>query len=209
MAEQYTVMFNSQFTASRIKHLADFGISLINNDTFKYQLYEHAASVLASIEQKSPNMLTHFTSIMSLGTVTESLARHHQWDIDYIHRVQALYRLEDHDTQKWMAPFNKYLERRHDFRGAEQMVKILLNDVIRPDPKFDLTKVQVPNMGDQIIILSDDLKMITLSTDVLNIQGTIYQLERAFSTSTQISDDEQISTVEEVITNTLNAKIKI
>ena len=87
-------------------------------------------------------------------------------------------------------------------------VKILLNDVIRPDPKFDLTKVQVQNMGDQVLITPEDLKMITLSTDVLNIQGTIYQLERAFSTSTQISDDEQISTVEEVTANISKYKLK-
>ena len=185
-------MFQSTLTATRIKQLADFGISLINSDKFKLQLYEHAASVFALMEQKAPNMLTHFTSIMSLGNVTESLARHHQWDIDYIHRVQALYKTEDHDTQKWMAPFNKYLERRHEFRGAAQMIKILLNDVIKPDPKFDLTKVQIPNLDDQLIIEAEDLKMITLSTDVLNIQGTIYQLERAFSTSTQISDDEHL-----------------
>lgn len=191
-------MFQSTLTATRIKQLADFGISLANSDAFKFQLYEHTASIFALMEQKAPNMLTHFTSIMSLGTVTESLARQHQWDMEYIHRVQALYKIEEHDAQKWMAPFNKYLERRQDFRGAAQLVKILLNDVIKPDPKFDLTKVQIPDLSDHLLIQADDLKMITLSTDILSIQGTIYQLERAFSTSTQISEDEQISTVEEV-----------
>ena len=71
--------------------------------------------------------------------------------------------------------------------------------MIRPDPKFDLTKIQINSMTVQMEIDQDDLKMITLSTDILNMEGTIYQLERTFSTSTEFEDSDQISTVDEVI----------
>ena len=198
MADQYTEMFSSTFTSTRIRQLAEFGINLINNETFKYQMYEHAASIFALMEQKSPNLLCHFPSLMSLGKVTESLARQHHWDMDYINRVRQLYRLEEHDAQVWVTPINKYLSRRNDYRGAGDLIKIMLNDVIRPDQRFDLTKVNIPNMDNQLELSQEDFKMIAISTDILNIHGTIFQLERTFSTSTQICDDEQLSTVEEV-----------
>ena len=98
-----------------------------------------------------------------------------------------------------MTPFNKYLERRADFRGAARFLRIILGNTIRPDPKFDLTKIQINSMTVQMEIDQDDLKMITLSTDILNMEGTIYQLERTFSTSTEFEDNDQISTVDEVI----------
>ncbi|MAF42204.1 MAG: hypothetical protein CL859_10230 [Cyanobium sp. ARS6] len=199
LAEQYTIMFNSQFTSTRIKHLARYGLELINNDRFKRQIYDHVASIFSLLEQGAPSILCHFTSLMSLGTTTDSLARQHNWDAEYIQRVRNLYKLEETDAQRWMTPFNKYLERRADFRGAARFLRIILGNTIRPDPKFDLTKIQINSMTVQMEIDQDDLKMITLSTDILNMEGTIYQLERTFSTSTEFEDNDQISTVDEVI----------
>ena len=198
MAEEYITMFNANFTATRIKQLATFGLDLINSDKFKKQIYDHAASILALMEQETPTILCHFTSLISLGTTTESLARQHNWDMDYINRVRELYKLEETDAQRWMTPLNKYLGRRGNYRGADNFLKVVLNDAIRPDPKYDLSKIQISSLTDQMLISQDDLKIITHSTDILNLEGTIYQLERAFSTSTQIVEDDQISTVEEV-----------
>ena len=198
MANEYIQMFGSTFTATRIRQLAEFGTNLINNETFRFQMYEHAASVFALLEQKSPNLLCHFPSLMSLGSVTESLARQHHWDMTYIKRVQDLYKLDEYDAQKWAMPLNKYLGRRPDYRGSAQMIKVMLNNVIKPDQKFDLTQIQIPNMDEQFEISQEDFKMMAIATDVLNIHDTVYQLERTFSTSTQICDDEQLSTVEEV-----------
>ena len=198
LADQYTVMFNSQFTATRIRQLARFGVELINNDKFKRQMYDHAASIMAILEQGAPSILCHFTSLISLGTTTDSLARQHNWDVEYIQRVRNLYKLNETDAQRWMTPFNKYLERRGDYRGSKNLLRIILGNAIRPDPKFDLTKIQINSMSEQMEISQDDVRMITLSTDILNMEGTIYQMERTFSTSTEIDENEQISTVEEV-----------
>ena len=198
LAEQYTVMFNSPFTATRIKQLAKFGIELINNDKFKRQMYDHAASVLAVLEQGTPSILCHFTSLISLGTTTDSLAKQHNWDAEYIQRVRNLYKLDETDAQRWMTPFNKYLDRRGEYRGSKNLLRIILGNAIRPDPKYDLTKIQINSMKDQMEISQNDVKMITMSTDILNMEGTIYQMERAFSTSTEIDGNEQISTVDEV-----------
>lgn len=199
MAEQYTEMFSSNFTAIRIRQLASFGIELTNSDKFKRQMYDHAASICALLEQGTPTILCHFNSLISLGSVTESLARQNNWDLGYIRRVQNLYKAEDTDAQRWMTPINKYLDRRQDYRGSPFYFKVVLNEVVRPDPKFDLSKVQVNSITPQLEINQEDLKMITLSTDILQLEGTIYQLERAFSTSTQVEEDDHISTVDEVI----------
>ena len=198
LADQYMEMFNSNFTATRIKQLASFGIELLNNDRFKRQMYEHAASIFALLEQGTPTILCHFTSLISLGSTTDSLARQHNWDPEYIQRVRNLYKLNETDAQRWMTPFNKYLSRRAKYRGAEDFLKVILGDAIRPDPKFDLSKIQINGLLGQMQITQEDLKMITLSTDILNMEGTIYQLERTFSTSTQIEENDQISTVDEV-----------
>ena len=198
LAKQYTAMFNSQFTATRIRQLAKFGVDLINNDRFKRQMYEHAASIFALLEQGAPAILCHFTSLISLGTTTDSLARQHNWDLEYIQRVRNLYKLEETDAQRWMTPVNKYLEKRADYRGAALLLKVILGDTVKPDPKFDLTKIQINRMTSQVEITQEDLKMITLATDILNMEGSIYQLERTFSTSTTFEENDHISTVEEV-----------
>ena len=199
MAEFYTKRFRSELTARRIIQTSIFAKHLALNSQFRDQLYDHAASIFAMLEQQSPTTLIHFESLISLGSLTRSLAKQQKWDEEYIQRVQALYKMDQYEAQQWVEPFNRYLEARGDYRGAACYFKALLNHVVKPDQYFNLVKVKVATLTDNMLISQDDFKMITISTDILSIPGTIFQLEKTFSTSTQIIDDERVSTVEEIL----------
>ena len=199
LSDQFKILYNSQLTSKRIYQITEFAMNLSKSRKFKHQLYEHTASIFALLEQDSSNILTHFSSLISLGQVTNRLARQYKWDMDYIHRVRNLYKMQNHDATQWFVHFNKYLERRATHRNAGNYFKVMLNDAIRPGPKFNLQEVQIPEMTDQLFITENDIKMISCSTDILTIPGTIHQLERTFSTSVQVVDGEQMSSVEEIL----------
>ena len=199
VAEFYTKRFRSELTARRIRQTSQFAKDLALSGQFRSQLYEHAASIFALMEQQSPMLLIHFDSLISLGSVTTRLARQQNWDEDYIQRVQNLYKVENFNAQNWMEPFNRYLEVRPDYKNSSGYFKVILNDAIKPDQRFNLSKIKVATMTESLKITQEDLKMMTISTDILSIPGTIFQLERTFTTSNQVVDDEQMSTVEEIL----------
>ena len=177
----------------------EFAVNLCNSKEFQNQLYEHGASMFALMEQGSETLLTHFDSLMSLGTVTESLARQQNWDMNYIQRVQKMYKMDDYNAQKWFEPFNKYLEVKHEFKNAASFFKIILNDAIKPDQRFNLSDVKVATLPDYLLLTQDDIKMMTLSTEILTLSGTIFQLERTYTTSNMTVDNETMSTVDEIL----------
>ena len=199
MAEFYAKRFRSELTSRRITQTTKFGMDLSLSNQFRNQLYEHVASLFALMDQNSDTLLIHFESLISLGSVTKSLARQYNWDETYIERVQNLYKMEDYDAQNWFEPFNRYLEVRKDYRQAGNFFKILLNKAVKPDQHFNLQRVRIPALTEEYDIYQDDIKMISISTDILNIPGTIFQLERTFTTSTQLVDDERMSTVDEIL----------
>ena len=194
-----TEHFHSEITARRITQITEFAVSLAQNGVFRSQMYDHAAAIFALLDQEAQSILIHFDSLLALGSLTDNLARLYKWDEDYIERVQTLFKMDDYDAQTWMAPFNKYLEAKHDYKNAAAYFKILLNDVIKPDQKFNLKRVNISSMPSRLQIRQDDLKMMTLRMDLIHVPGTIHSLERTYSTSTQIVEDEQMSTVEEIL----------
>ena len=199
LSDQYNIIDNCQLISKRVYQITEFAMNLAKSGKFKHQLYENVASIFALLDQDSPNVLTHFNSIMSLGSVTFSLARQYKWDPEYIGRVRSLYGLEKHDETTWFTQFNTYLERRGTYRGAANYFKAVLNDAITPNSSFNLQRTHIPEMKDYMRISAESIKVMSLSTDILNVPGTIDQLERTFSTSTQIVDGEQMSTVEEIL----------
>ena len=127
LSDFYSRRFRSELTARRIKQTSQFARDLALSGSFRTQLYEHAASIFALMEQNSPTLLIHFESLISLGSVTKSLARQQDWNEDYIQRVQNLHKLENYDAQNWMEPFNRYLEARHEHKNAAAYFKVILN----------------------------------------------------------------------------------
>ena len=201
--------FHSEITAKRITQITEFAVRLAQNGIFRNQMYEHAASVFALLDQQPQSILIHFDSLLALGSLTNNLARLYQWDEDYIERVQNLYKMNDHDAQVWVTPFNKYLAVQHDFKNAAAYFKLLLNDVVKPDQHYNLKRVNIPLMSSKLQIWQDDLKMMTLRMDLMHVPGTIHSLERTYSTSTQIVEDEQMSTVEEILRKFFNKNNEI
>ena len=204
MAEFYKKRFRSELTARRILQTTKFAKDLAKNNNFRNQLYHHAASIFALLEQQSDLLLIHFDSLLSLGSVTTSLARQQKWDENYIQRVQQLYQMDKYDADAWFTPFNKYLEVRADYKNASGYFKAILNKAVKPDANFNLQRVKVATLTDNMHILLNDIKMITVSTDILSVPGTIFQLERTYSTSTDMVDDEQMSTVDEILSQVSN-----
>jgi len=202
-----TEQFRSEITARRIRQIAEFVTYLAQNGTFRNQMYDHAAAMFALLDQEAQSILIHFDSLLSLGSLTNNLARLYKWDEDYIERVQNLYKMDDYDAQTWVTPFNRYLRDQHDFKNAAAYFKILLGDVVKPDQNFNLKRVNISSLPSRLNIRQDDLKMMTLRMELIHVPGTIHSLERTYSTSTQIVDDEQMSTVEEILRNI--SKIKI
>ena len=109
MAEQWKTDYQATTTAARLTQIAEFGANLIKSGLFKSQLYEHMASIMTLLDQKTPSIILHFPALLSLGTVTQSLARQHNWDQEYIKKVQTLYKMENHDASKWTLLVTKYL----------------------------------------------------------------------------------------------------
>lgn len=171
MADFYQRRFRSELTARRIKQTTEFGQSLAKSGLFRAQLYDHTASIFALLEQDSPTLLIHFDSLISLGSTTTNLARLYNWDEEYIARVQKLYKLQEYDAQNWFEPFNKYLEARHEYRNAAQYFKCILNRSVKPDQKFNLQRIKVATFPETLNIPQDDIKMMTISTEILNIPG--------------------------------------
>ena len=177
----------------------EFAINLCNSKEFQNQLYDHAASIFALLEQGTDTLLIHFDSLMSLGSITERLARQQNWDMDYIKRVQKMYKMEEYNAQKWFEPFNKYLEVKHEYKNAASFFKIILNDAIQPDQRFNLKNIKVATLPDNLMLNQEDIKMMTLSTEILNLPGTIFQFERTYTSSNQTVDNEIMSTVDEIL----------
>ena len=202
LSDQYNIIHNSQLIAKRIYQCTEFAINISRSGRFRHQLYEHMASILALLDQDSPNILTHFNSLLTLGSVTFRLARLYKWDLEYIGRVRSLYGLENHDETTWFSQFNTYLERRGTYRGSADYFTIVLNKAIIPDQNYNLRQNHIPDFREDLEIYAEDIKMMSLATDILNVSGTIDQLERVFSTSTQIVDGEAMSTVEEILSQT-------
>ena len=193
--------FQSEMTARRIRQIADFATGLAQNGSFRSQLYENAAAIFALLEQGSQSLLIHFDSLLTLGDLTINLARLYKWDEDYIERVQNLYQSDEHDAQTWMAPFNTYLQVKHDYKNAAAYFKLLMNESIKPDQKFNLKRVTIEQMPSRLLIKQNDLKMMTMKMDLIHVPGTIHSLERTYSISEQAVDDDHVSTVEEILRN--------
>ena len=111
MAEQWSADYQATTTAMRLNQIAEFGANLIKSGLFKSQLYEHIASIMTLLEQKNASITLYFPALLSLGSVTQSLARQHNWDQQYIQKVQSLYKMEDHDASRWMLLITKYLRK--------------------------------------------------------------------------------------------------
>ena len=61
------------------------------------------------LEKQEETIILHFPSLVSMGSVTEDLARSNNWDQVYIKKIQSLHKMEDHDVNTWMVYITKYL----------------------------------------------------------------------------------------------------
>ena len=124
IAEQHKKLDDTPRTAQRLAETVTFAMNLSKSGKFKHQLYENIASVLAQLEQESPTILTHFNSLMALGTVTYSLARQYEWDTEYINQVKDLYTSEELLQMKWLTQdrFTKLITKRTTLLAKSKML---------------------------------------------------------------------------------------
>ena len=117
------------------------------------------ASIMTLMERKEESIILHFPSLLTMGSITENLARLNKWDQQYINKVQSLYKMDDHDANRWTTIVTKFLGQSQDNATHDKYFQNLFPGAIKSDGYFQF-KISSPSRV--TIIQQDDFKMIAL-----------------------------------------------
>ena len=149
------------------------------------------------LEKQEETIILHFPSLVSMGEVTENLARLNHWDQSYINKIQALYKMDENDTDKWMQIITKYLGQDEENAKDAKYFEELLFQTIQSDKYFQF-KIRNAPPSKALQIPKTDFKMLSLATEILNTPNTVFGLERAFTMAVNI-EEEQLSSVQDIL----------
>ena len=85
----------------------------------------------------------------------------------------------------------------HDYHNGKGYFQTLLNQSVMPDKYYNLP--QKEDLSDFLKIPLDDIKMISIATDIIDMPQTVFGLERAFVFTMNITDDETVSSVQDIL----------
>ena len=148
------------------------------------------------LEKKEESIILHFPSLVSMGSVTENLARLNKWDQQYIEKIQNLYKLDDHDANHWMTIITKYLGHNEENAGDAVYFSQLLHQSIHSDRYYQFKIIEPKSI---LRIPQEDFKMISVATEIINTSKTVFGLERTFNLTLNITEEEQLSSVQDIL----------
>ena len=121
------------------------------------------ASIMTLLEKKEESIILHFPSLITMGTITENLARLNKWDQEYITKVQQLYKMDDHDVKRWTTIVTKFLGQSQDNATHDTYFQNLFPGTMQSDGYYQF---KIPSPAKVLIIPSDDFKMMSLGKEL-------------------------------------------